>query len=121
MENENVDVVEAALSALCTLLDDKVDVEKGVSLLNELNAIKYVMNLARQKGKEGLRQKAFWVIERFLMKGGDESSSDISKDRSLPCVLVNAFHHGDGETKQMAENILKRLNRMPNCTTNFTM
>lgn len=121
LENENVDVVEAALSALCTLLDDKVDVEKGVSLLNELNAIKYVMNLARQKGKEGLRQKAFWVIERFLMKGGDESSSDISKDRSLPCVLVNAFHHGDGETKQMAENILKRLNRMPNCTTNFTM
>ncbi|KAK2976376.1 hypothetical protein RJ640_008086 [Escallonia rubra] len=121
LDRENVEVVEAALSAICTLLDDKVDVDKSVIMLSEVNAIQHVMNVVKEHREEGLWKKSFWVIERFLMKGGDKSASDISQDRLLPATLVSAFHHGDVSTSQMAEKILRHLNKMPNTTTNFTM
>lgn len=120
LENENAEVIEAALSAICTLLDEKVDVDKSVSLLSGVDCIQHVLKVVKEHREEGLREKSFWVIERFLMKGGDRSASYISQDRLLPATLVNAFHHGDGSTKQMAEKILQHLNKMPKVTTNFT-
>ncbi|KAJ0038653.1 hypothetical protein Pint_23428 [Pistacia integerrima] len=122
LEHENVEVVEAALSALCTLLDDKVDVDKSVSMLSEVNTIQHVLNVVKEHREEGLRQKSFWMIDRFLMKGGDKHASDISQDRLLPATLVSAFHHGDINTRQMAEKILRHLNKMPNIyASNYTM
>lgn len=121
LEHENAEVIEAALSALCTLLDDKVDVDKSVSLLSGVDCIQHVLNVVKEHREEGLREKSLWVIERFLMKGGDRSASYISQDRSLPATLVSAFHHGDGSTKQMAAKILRHLNQMPKVTTNFTI
>ncbi|XP_059655625.1 putative U-box domain-containing protein 42 [Cornus florida] len=121
LDHENVNVVEASLSAICTLLDDNVDVDKSVSMLSEVNAIRNVLNAVREHKEESLWQKSFWVIERFLMKGGDKSASDISQDRLLPAMLVSAFHHGDVSTRQMAEKILRHLNKMPNFATDFTM
>ncbi|PQQ01732.1 putative U-box domain-containing protein 42 isoform X3 [Prunus yedoensis var. nudiflora] len=120
--NENAEVVEAALSTICTLLDDKLDVDKSVSMLSEANAVQHVLNVVKQHREEGLWQKSFWVIEKFLNKGGDKSASDISNDRVLPAILVSAFHHGAGNTRQMAEKILRHLNKMPNLyTSNYTM
>ncbi|CAL8994772.1 unnamed protein product [Prunus brigantina] len=120
--NENAEVVEAALSTICTLLDDKVDVDKSVSMLSEANAVQHVLNAVKEHREEGLWQKSFWVIEKFLNKGGDKSASDISNDRVLPAILVNAFHNGAGNTRQMAEKILRHLNKMPNLyTSNYTM
>ena len=119
LEHENAEIVEAALSAICTLLDEKVDVDKSVSLLSGVDCIQHVLNVAKEHSEEGLREKSLWVIERFLMKGGDTSASYISQDRLLPATLVSAFHHGDGTTKQMAEKILRHLNKMPKVTTNF--
>jgi hypothetical protein len=122
LDHENVGVVEAALSAICTLLDEKVDVDKSVSMLSELNAVQRVLNLVKEHQQEGLWQKSLWVIDKFLMKGGDKSASDISQDSLLPATLVNAFHHGDGNTRKMAERILRHLNKMPNfSTSNYTM
>ncbi|XWS69573.1 hypothetical protein CRYUN_Cryun04dG0190800 [Craigia yunnanensis] len=122
LDHENIEVVEASLAAICTLLDDKVDVDKSVSLLSEVNAIQHILNVVKEHKQEGLWQKSFWMIEKFLVKGGNKSASDISQDRLLPASLVSAFHHGDGSTRQMAENILRHLNRMPNpSTTYYTM
>ncbi|KAK7816818.1 putative u-box domain-containing protein 42 [Quercus suber] len=122
LDHENVEVVEAALSAIITLLDEKVDVDKSVSMLSEVNAVQRVLNLVKEHQQEGLWQKSLWVIDKFLMKGGDKSASDISQDRLLPATLVNAFHHGDGKTREMAEKILRHLNKMPNSSTsNYTM
>lgn len=114
LDNENVGVVEASLSAICTLLDDKVDVERSVSLLSEANVVQHVLNVLREHREEAVWRKSFWMIEKFLIKGGDRSLSDISQDRLLPSTLVSAFHHGDSSTRQMAEKILKHLNKMPN-------
>lgn len=122
LDHENAEVVEAALSAICTLLDDKVDVDKSVGMLCEVNATQHVLNVVKEHKGEGLRQKSFWLIDRFLLKGGKRPASDISQDRLLPATLVSAFHHGDIDTRQMAEKILRHLNKIPDFpTSHYTM
>ncbi|KAH6797869.1 hypothetical protein C2S52_022423 [Perilla frutescens var. hirtella] len=120
LDHENVEVIEAALSALSSLLDDKVNVDNSVSLLSEKHAIPYVLNVVKEHKEEAVWQKAFWVIDKFLMKGGDVSLSNISQDRLFPATLVSAFHHGDDHTRQMAENILRRLNKMPDVSNTMS-
>ncbi|KAJ6721023.1 RING-TYPE E3 UBIQUITIN TRANSFERASE [Salix viminalis] len=122
LDHENVEVVEAALSAICTLVDDKVDVDKSVGMLCDVNAMQHVLKVVKEHKGEGLWQKSFWLIDRFLAKGGNRSASDISRDRLLPSTLVSAFHHGDIDTRQMAEKILRHLNKMPDFrTSHYTM
>lgn len=118
LEHENVEVVKAALSAICTLLDDKVDVDKSVKVLNEMNAIKHVLNVVKDHREEALLQKTLWVIDKFISGGGDESISDISEDRLFPSTLISAFHHGNESTRQMAEKILRHLNKIPTFSIN---
>ncbi|KAL0424844.1 UNVERIFIED_CONTAM: putative U-box domain-containing protein 42, partial [Sesamum radiatum] len=74
----------------------------------------------KEHKEEALWQKAFWMIERFLMKGGDESASNISSDKLFPATLVSAFHHGDDSTRRMAERILRHLNKMPDLSSTLT-
>ncbi|CAN0923482.1 Putative U-box domain-containing protein 42 [Linum grandiflorum] len=122
LDHENVKVVDAALSAISTLLDDRVDIDSSVALLTEMNAVRQILEVLKDETSEVLWHKCFWVLERFLTSGGDCSVEDISNDRSLPAVLISAYHHGDGNTRQMAEKILGHLNRVPNYrTTHLTM
>lgn len=121
LDHDNVEVVQAAILALCTLLDDKVDVDKSVQILSDMHAIKHVLNVVKEHKEEGLLQKSFWMIDRFLLKGGIETISDISEDRLFPTTLISAFHHGDDCTREMAEKILRHLNKMPTISANFTM
>ncbi|TYH96516.1 hypothetical protein ES332_A12G182700v1 [Gossypium tomentosum] len=95
LDHENDEVVEASMAAICTLLDDKVDVDTSVSLLSEINAIQYVLKVVKEHKQEGLLQKSFWMIEKFLARGGNKSVSDISQDRLLPASLISAFHNGN--------------------------
>ncbi|XP_027154671.1 putative U-box domain-containing protein 42 [Coffea eugenioides] len=121
LDHDNVEVVQAAVLALCTLLDDKVDVDKSVKILSDMHAIKHVLNIVKEHKEEGLLQKSFWMIDRFLLKGGIETISDISEDRLFPTTLISAFHHGDDRTREMAEKILRHFNKMPTISANFTM
>ncbi|XP_059317099.1 putative U-box domain-containing protein 42 [Lycium ferocissimum] len=123
LHHDNVEVVEASLSAISTLLDDKVDVDKSVELLIEMQTIQHVLNVVKEHRENNvLWHKSFWLIEKFLSKGGDKSVSDISQDRLFPASVVSAFHHGDVCTRQMAEKILMHLNKMPHFanTASFT-
>ncbi|KAL1068195.1 hypothetical protein V6Z11_D12G181200 [Gossypium hirsutum] len=99
LDHENDEVVEASMAAICTLLDDKVDVDTSVSLLSENNAIQYVLKVVKEHRQEGLWQKSFWMIEKFLVRGGNKSVSDISQDRLLPASLISAFHNGNDSMK----------------------
>ncbi|XP_022967965.1 putative U-box domain-containing protein 42 [Cucurbita maxima] len=122
LDNEKEEVAEAALSAICTLVDDKVDVDRSVSLLNEFDTIKHVLNVVRMHKQESLWHKSFWLIEKFLLKGGENSLSNISQDRSLPTILAAASHQGSSETRQIAEKILTHLNMVPNFSApNYTL
>ncbi|KAL5723361.1 hypothetical protein ACHQM5_006770 [Ranunculus cassubicifolius] len=118
LDHENVHVVEAALSAICTLLDDNVDLDKSVSVLSEVHAIRHILNVLREHKEESVWQKSFLVIEKFL-KGGDKSTLDIIQDRSLSSTLMTAVHQGDVNTRDIAEKILRHLNKMPNFSAKF--
>ncbi|CAN4124667.1 unnamed protein product [Withania somnifera] len=122
LHHDNVEVVEAALSAISTLLDDKVDMDKSVKLLIEMQTVQHVLNVVKEHRENVLWHKSFWLIEKFLSKGGDKSVSDISQDRLFPATVVSAFQHGDVCTREMAEKILMHLNKMPHFanTASFT-
>ncbi|KAK3155155.1 hypothetical protein QOZ80_2BG0199560 [Eleusine coracana subsp. coracana] len=119
LENDNVRVVEAALGALCTLLDDRVDVEKSVAVLVELDAVRRVLGALRQHRQNLLWQKCFCVVEKLLEHGDDRCMREVTGDRMLPTALVSAFHRGDASTKQAAESILRRLHKMPDYSVTY--
>nr|CAB3447799.1 unnamed protein product [Digitaria exilis] len=119
LENDNVRVVEAALGALCTLLDERVDVEKSVAALSELDVARRVLGALRQHRQNVLWQKCFCVVEKLLEHGDDRCVREVTGDRMLPTALVSAFHRGDASTKQAAESILRRLHKMPDYSATY--
>lgn len=116
--SESDEVVGAALSALGTLLDEGVDVDGGARLLSwRFDAVRRVARVVRESRDEGVRRKSLWVVERLLERGG---GGDVAgDDRSLAASLVGAFRDGDAGTSQMAENILRRLNKMPSSAATY--
>lgn len=119
LENDNIRVVEAALGALCTLLDERVDVEKSVAALAELDAARRVLAALRQHRQNLLWQKCFCVVEKLLEHGDDRCVREVTGDRMLPTALVSAFHRGDESTKLAAESILRRLHKMPDYSATY--
>jgi hypothetical protein len=119
LENDNIQVVEAALGALCTLLDERVDVEKSVAALAELDAARRVLAALRQHRQNLLWQKCFCVVEKLLEHGDDRCVREVTGDRMLPTALVSAFHRGDESTKLAAESILRRLHKMPDYSATY--
>lgn len=122
--NENSHVVEAALGALCTLMDDGVDVVGGVAVLTEHDAPRHVLRLVRQhrndeQGSGAVLRRCFWALESFLENGGDRCVKEVTSDRALPSALVSAFHKGDTATKQVAESVLRSLHRMPDYSATY--
>ncbi|XP_048549735.1 putative U-box domain-containing protein 42 [Triticum urartu] len=122
--NENSHVVEAALGALCTLMDEGVDVVGGVAVLTEQDAPRHILRLVRQhrndeQGSGAVLRRCFWALESFLENGGDRCVREVTSDRALPSALVGAFHKGDTATKQVAESVLRSLHRMPDYSATY--
>ncbi|XP_042508229.1 U-box domain-containing protein 44-like [Macadamia integrifolia] len=112
LDHTNEKVVEAALVALCTLLEDDVDVGQGVMALFEVDGIKPILDVLREKKTEFLRQRAVWAVERILRT--EQIAYDISGDPNVSTALVDAFQHGDIRTRQIAERALKHIDKIPN-------
>ncbi|XP_072956502.1 U-box domain-containing protein 44-like [Typha angustifolia] len=118
LDHPNEKVVEAALAALCTLLDDYVDIEQGVIILCEAEGIKPILEVLRENRTEILRQRAVWAAERILRI--EEIAYEISGDQNVGTALVEAFRHGDNKTRQIAERALKHVDKLPNFSGIFT-
>ncbi|KAL5984290.1 U-box domain-containing protein 43 [Asimina triloba] len=112
LDHTNEKVVEAALAALCTLLDDGVNIDQGVMVLCEAEGIKPVLDVLLENRTEALRQRAVWAVERILRN--EEIAYDISGDQNVATQLVDAFRHGDYRTRQIAERALKHVDKIPN-------
>jgi len=119
LEHDNSRVVEAALGALCTLLDDRVNVERGVSALTKLDAVRRVLGALRRHRENVVWHKCFCLVEKFLMHGNDRCVREVTGDRTLPTVLVSAFHKGNASAKQAAEGILTLLHKMPDYSATY--
>ncbi|XP_074573283.1 U-box domain-containing protein 43-like [Curcuma longa] len=118
LDHTNEKVVEAALAALCTLLDDDVDIEQGVSVIDGADGIKPILEILRENSTETLRQQAVWAVERILRI--EEIACEISGDQNVGTALVEAFRHGDYRTRQIAERALKHVDKLPNFSGIFT-
>ncbi|KAL2346169.1 hypothetical protein Fmac_000169 [Flemingia macrophylla] len=112
LDHTNVHVVEAALAALCTLIDDGVDIEQGVSILCEADGVKPILDVLLEKRTETLRRRAVWAVERLLRT--DDIAYEVSSDQNVSTALVDAFQHGDYRTRQTAERALKHVDKIPN-------
>ncbi|XP_038973994.1 U-box domain-containing protein 44-like [Phoenix dactylifera] len=112
LDHTNEKVVEAALAALCTLLEDGVDIGQGVMVLCDADGIKPILEILRENRTEILRQRAVWAVERILRT--DDIAYEISGDQNVGTALVEAFRHGDYRTRQIAERALKHVDKLPN-------
>ncbi|PSS31179.1 U-box domain-containing protein [Actinidia chinensis var. chinensis] len=118
LEHTNEKVVEASLAALSTLLDDGVDIEKGVTVLFEAEGIRPILDVLQEKRSENLRRVVVWVVERLLRT--DDIAYEVSGNPNVNTALVDAFQHGDYRTRQVAERALKHIDRIPNFSGVFT-
>ncbi|XP_062108102.1 U-box domain-containing protein 44-like [Humulus lupulus] len=112
LDHTNEKVVEAALAAISTLLDDEVDIEQGVKVLCEAEGIRPILDVLLEKRTDTLRRRSVWAVERLLRI--DEIAYEVSGDPNLSTALVDAFQHGDYRTRQIAERALKHVDRLPN-------
>ncbi|XP_043713027.1 U-box domain-containing protein 44-like [Telopea speciosissima] len=112
LDHTNEKMVEAALAALCTLLDDEVDIEQGVMVLCEVEGIKPILDVLLEKKTEILSQRAVWAVERILRT--EDIAIEISGDPNVSTALVDVFQHGDYRTRQIAERALKHVDKIPN-------
>ncbi|XP_058220532.1 U-box domain-containing protein 44-like [Rhododendron vialii] len=112
LDHTNEKVVEASLAALSTLLDDGVDIEKGVTVLCEAEGIKPILDVLQENRTENLRRRAVWVVERLLRT--EDIAYEVSGDPNVSTALVDAFQHGDYRTRQIAECALKHVDKIPN-------
>ncbi|KAL6011967.1 U-box domain-containing protein 44 [Asimina triloba] len=112
LDHTNEKVVEAALAAICTLLDDDVNIEQGVNVLCEAEGIKPILDVLLEHRTDILQQRSVWAVERILRT--DEIAFEISGDQNVGTALVDAFRNGDYRTRQIAEKALKHVDKIPN-------
>lgn len=112
LDHTNEKVVEASLAALCTLLDDGVDIDQGVQVLCEAEGIKPILDVLLEKRTDNLRRRGVWAVERLLRS--DDIAYEVSGDPNVSTALVDAFQHADYRTRQIAERALKHVDKIPN-------
>ncbi|KAG2321086.1 hypothetical protein Bca4012_055900 [Brassica carinata] len=112
LDHENDKVVEASLAALSSLLEDGLEVEKGVQILDEADGIKHILSVLTETRTERLTRRAVWVVERILRI--EQIAKEVAQEPNVSAALVDAFQNGDFRTRQIAENALKHIDKIPN-------
>lgn len=78
-----------------------------------------MLRVLREHKDESICYKAFWIIERCLLRGSEEVVKVITANRMLPGRLVTAFHSGDADMRKVSDNILQRLHHIPDHSRSF--
>lgn len=117
LDHTSEKVVEAALAALSTLLDDGVDVEQGVNILRDADGIQPIFNVLLENRTENLMRRAVWIVERLLRT--ENIAIEFSNNPNVSTALVDAFQHGDYQTRQIAERALRHVDKLPNFSNIF--
>ncbi|XP_020079683.1 U-box domain-containing protein 44-like isoform X2 [Ananas comosus] len=112
LEHRNEKLVEASLGALCTILNDGVDIAEGVLALCQAEGIRPVLDILIENRTELLQQRAVWAVERILRI--DEIAKEVAGDPTVASALVEAFRNADFVTRQIAERALKHTEKLPN-------
>ena len=119
LDHGNASLVEASLKALSTLLLEVENIEGGIKVLTDADAIQPILDIMKEHKTEQLHQLVVLVVECMLRDEG--IARVISGNASVHTVLVEAFKHGNPLTKQTAEKALKHLNKIPNFSGVFKL
>ncbi|CAL5082748.1 unnamed protein product [Urochloa decumbens] len=111
LNHGNKKVSEAALAALCTLLEDEVEIAEGVLVLHRANGIAPIFDILKENPTGSFQHRVTWAVERILR--AEEIAKAASTDGSLGSALVHAFQHGDSRTRRIAEAALKHVEKIP--------
>ncbi|ONM57094.1 U-box domain-containing protein 24 [Zea mays] len=111
LNHSNKKVVEAALAAICTLLEDGVEAAEGVLVLHRSNGVAPIFDILKENPTGSLQHRVTWAVERILR--AEDIAQAASTDRSLGSALVHAFQHGDSRTRRIAEAALKHVQKLP--------
>ncbi|KAJ1691933.1 hypothetical protein LUZ63_016088 [Rhynchospora breviuscula] len=111
LDNSNNNVVEAALGALCTLLEDGVDSDEAICLLYELGGIELIFDVLIQDETKALQRKAVWAVERILRI--EDMAKQAAGHASVGIALGRAFQLADSSTREVARKALEHIKRLP--------
>ncbi|XP_068644172.1 U-box domain-containing protein 43-like [Aristolochia californica] len=110
LHDESRDVQIAAIEALSTLLSDPYSLRGTVDVLEKLHVIDTVTNLFTEVRPGELQERLIWIVEKLLRVEG--SAQSYSVDQGLVKALVEAFKHGNANTKRCAQDALTNLKQI---------
>lgn len=111
LTDEDTNVQIAAIEALSTLvLDTSSNFKRVANELEQLGVIDGVVDLFIQVRSGELQEKAIWIIERILRV--ENHNQQLSLNQALVRALVEAFRHGNPNTKRHAQDALTNLKQL---------
>ncbi|KAJ0255941.1 U box domain-containing protein [Hirschfeldia incana] len=117
LDHENDKVVEPALAALSTLLEDSSEIEQAVQLIDQADGIRDLLDVLVENRTEVLRSRAVWLVERILRI--EVLAREVAQVPRVIAALIDAFQNADVTTRQIAENALKHMDKVPNVSDIF--
>ncbi|KAH7542239.1 hypothetical protein FEM48_Zijuj02G0052300 [Ziziphus jujuba var. spinosa] len=109
--DEDTSVQIAAVEALSTLMFDTSDsFKRAVDELEQLGLVAAVIDLFIEVRPGDLQERLSWMIERILRV--DNHNHRQSLNQSLVKALVEAFKHGNTNTKKHAQDALTNLKQL---------
>jgi len=108
----DTDVQLAAVDALSTLVLDHTSrsFKRVVDELEHLGAVDAITTVFTEVRSEELREKTIWMIEKILRV--ESMSNRYALNHSLVRALVEAFKHGNTNTRKHAQDALTLLKQL---------
>lgn len=113
LEERESEAVEAALTALATLMKDETW-EKGAKVIAEAHGLRAIVRLLTV-GTTGAKEKAAWMLERFFRV--EKYRSEFGVQAQMP--LIDLAQRGTLATRSLAAKGLAHLNILHNQSTYF--
>nr|KYP45176.1 U-box domain-containing protein 44 [Cajanus cajan] len=112
LNDNDTDVQLAAVDALSTLVSDYTSrsFKRVVDELEQLGAVDSLITLFTEVRTEELREKTIWMIEKILRV--ESMSNRHALNHSLVRGLVEAFKHGNTNTRKHAQDALTLLKQL---------
>lgn len=111
LSDEDTNVQIAAVEALSTLIiDNSKTFKRAVDELEHQGVVDAVVVLFTEVRPGVLQERTIWMVERILRVDGH--SHRYSLNQSLVRALVEAFRHGNTNTKRHAQEALTNLKQL---------
>lgn len=111
LTDEDTSVQIAVVEALSTLvLDSSNNLKRAVDELEQLGVVDAVIALFTELRPGELQERTIWMVERILRVEGQNSR--LSLNQALVRALVEAFKHGNANTKRHSQDALTNLKQI---------